>query len=104
MQARAQPARVLVVDDSRKYSVQAQQLYDSGQLAAAGEPVTTHSLIDAARSEKPDVAVVILQSEDSFVAVESLMADQPTPILVLHPDGVQLDPFHALSLGALDVA
>ena len=104
MQVRSNPYRVLLVDDSLRLSQTARALFDNGEVMPAGQGATYLKTVEAARAEKPDVIVVSLESDEAFAAIESVMADHPTPILVLHPEGVRLDPFRALSLGALDVA
>lgn len=104
MQPRVNPYRVLLVDDSLRLFQTARALFDTGDVTSIGEGITYSTALEVARTERPDVIVVSLESELAFGAIESLMADHPTPILVLHPEGVPVEPFRALSLGALDVA
>ena len=60
-------------------------------------------MLEAVLESRPNVIVLHLTagSEIPYQSIEAVMAERPTPILVLHGTGT--DPFRALSLGALDM-
>lgn len=104
MQPRGIPYRVLLVDDSLRLIQTARALFDTGDVVPVHRGATYAQALEVARAERPHVIVVSLEHEAAFGAIESLMADHPTPILVLKPEDAHVEPFRALSLGALDVA
>lgn len=81
----------------------AKALFASGALTQAGQGTTPARMMETVLETRPDVIVLDLSDgEEAFGAIEAVMAERPTPILVLHRSGA--DPFRALSMGALDVA
>ncbi len=104
MPARTGPFRVLWVSDSAELRAQAKPLFASGMLVSVRSGMSPSRMLEAVLEDRPDVAVVDLSSgEAAFSAIESVMAERPTPILVLHRAGSQAEAFRALALGALDV-
>ncbi|MBX5480400.1 MAG: chemotaxis protein CheB [Myxococcaceae bacterium] len=60
-------------------------------------------MLEVVQESRPDVIVLDLRAGDAaFNAIEAVMAERPTPILVLQQPGT--DPFRALALGALDMS
>lgn len=105
MRARAAPCRVLLVDDSLQLSELARPLFSSDELVPSGPGCDYPQALDAVRHQQPDLVLVDLQGPGAFAAIEAVMAERPTPILVLRSRAMkELDPFEALALGALDVA
>src|SRR5688572_20557893 len=100
------PCRVLLVDQALRLGENARPMFDAGEVVKAGEPATFSTMLQSVLKHKPDVVVVELASgEGAFAAIESVMAERPTPILVLHRGTVsKADTFRALAFGALDVA
>lgn len=104
MPPRYTPFRVLFAAESARLFSTARSIFETGELQPCGPGwVECSRLAATARAERPSVIVVELSSELCYGAIEAVMAESPTPILVLHPQGVSADPFQALSLGALDV-
>ncbi|MGA9525621.1 MAG: chemotaxis protein CheB [Myxococcaceae bacterium] len=104
MPSRTGPFRVLWVSDSAELRAQAAPLFASGLLVSVRPGTTASRMLDAVLDQRPDVAVVDLSSGDAaYGAIEAVMAERPTPILVLHRAGSQAEAFRALALGALDV-
>ncbi len=94
--------RVLLVGAGLR--VLTRPLFDSDALASAGECGFSESL-KVVRAELPDVLLLDLTSVEALDAIERIMAEKPTPILVLDPGVLpREEAFRALTLGALDVA
>ncbi len=107
MATRTQPLRVLLVDQLLQLSTFARPHLDPAEVRLVGDGCTYDAMLEAVRRHSPDVIVVELAgpTEDAFAAIEAVMADYPTPILVLNAHSTPaLNPFRALALGALDVA
>ncbi len=100
------PYRVLLVDRSRRLQQTAAPLFSVDQLLPSGEGCDFTRLVDEVRAQSPDVIVVAISAEpQAFSAIEAVMAERPTPILVVHPPGaLRLEATRALGLGALDFA
>jgi two-component system chemotaxis response regulator CheB len=95
----------LWVADSVEPWTHAHPLFASGGLVPVDEGCDPAQMLDVVLEERPDVAVVDLSpGEGAYAAIEAVMAERPTPILVLHRPGTTAEPFRALSLGALDVS
>jgi two-component system chemotaxis response regulator CheB len=100
------PVRVLVADDSEIFRELLSKVIalDPGfeVVAAAGDGNTAAKL---ARELKPDVITMDLNMPDAdgFSGIARIMAETPTPILVLTADRQEVVGFRALSLGALDI-
>jgi two-component system chemotaxis response regulator CheB len=100
------PIRVLVADDSELFRELLARVIvvDSGfdVVAVAADGNEAASL---ARSLKPDVITMDLNMPDAdgFSGIARIMAETPTPILVLTANREEAVGFRALSLGALDI-
>lgn len=100
------PIRVLVADDSELFRELLARVIGSDPgfevvaVAADGNEAASH-----ARSLKPDVITMDLNMPDAdgFSGIARIMADTPTPILVLTANREETVGFRALSLGALDL-
>jgi len=100
------PIRVLVADDSELFRdllarvVAAEPGFDVVAVAADGNAATA-----LARTLKPDVITMDLNMPDAdgFSGIARIMAETPTPILVLTANREEAVGFRALSLGALDI-
>jgi len=98
--------RVLVADDSELFRellsrvVAAEPGFEVVAVAADGDAAAT-----LARSLKPDVITMDLNMPDAdgFSGIARIMAETPTPILVLTANREETVGFRALSLGALDI-
>ena len=100
------PIRVLVADDSELFRELLVRVIvaDAGfeVVAVAAEGNAAASL---ARSVRPDVITMDLNMPDAdgFSGIARIMAETPTPILVLTASPTEAAGFKALSLGALDI-
>ncbi|HET9554659.1 MAG TPA: chemotaxis-specific protein-glutamate methyltransferase CheB [Anaeromyxobacteraceae bacterium] len=100
------PIRVLVADDSELFRellsrvIAADPGFDVVAVAADGNAAAA-----LARTLKPDVITMDLNMPDAdgFSGIARIMADTPTPILVLTANRAEVVGFKALSLGALDI-
>ncbi|HEX9307031.1 MAG TPA: chemotaxis-specific protein-glutamate methyltransferase CheB [Anaeromyxobacter sp.] len=100
------PIRVLVADDSELFRdllarvVAGEPGFDVVAVAADGNAAAA-----LARSLKPDVITMDLNMPDAdgFSGIARIMAETPTPILVLTANREEAVGFRALSLGALDI-
>jgi two-component system, chemotaxis family, protein-glutamate methylesterase/glutaminase len=98
--------RVLVADDSELFRellsrvVAAERGFEVVAVAADGDEAA-----HLARSLRPDVITMDLNMPDAdgFSGIARIMADTPTPILVLTANPTEAVGFRALSLGALDI-
>jgi two-component system chemotaxis response regulator CheB len=96
-----------MVDQLLKLSNLARPHLDPAEVKLVGDGCTYGAMLEAVRRHSPQVIVVELggPTEDAFAAIEAVMADYPTPILVVNAHSTPaLNPFRALALGALDVA
>jgi len=100
------PVRVLVADDSEIFRELLSTVIASEAgfevVASAGDGNTAAAM---ARELKPDVITMDLNMPDAdgFSGIARIMAETPTPILVLTADRQEVVGFRALSLGALDI-
>jgi two-component system chemotaxis response regulator CheB len=100
------PIRVLVADDSELFRellarvIDAERGFEVVALAADGNAAAAY-----ARAHKPDVITMDLAMPDAdgFSGIARIMAETPTPILVLTANREEAVGFRALSLGALDI-
>lgn len=100
------PVRVLVADDSELFRallssvVAAEQGFEVVAVAADGGAAAA-----LARKLRPDVITmdINMPDTDGFSGIARIMADTPTPILVLTANPTEAVGFRALSLGALDI-
>lgn len=106
MTAGERPVRVLVADDSELFRALLSQLIGEEPgfevVAVAGDGDAAAAL---ARQLKPDVITMDLSMPDAdgFSGIARIMAETPTPILVLTANRAEVVGFQALSLGALDI-
>ncbi len=104
-----EPIRILVVDDSPVARIYLRQVLESDPaLEVVGEARDGLEAQDMAARLLPDLITmdVFMPILDGLEAIEQLMADQPTPILVVTAArGARADhlTFQALSRGALDL-
>jgi two-component system, chemotaxis family, protein-glutamate methylesterase/glutaminase len=97
--------RVLLVDDRAQLQGRARALFTTGVLAPVGEGSTPERMLETVLERRPHVILLDVSSDRAFTAIEDVMAQRPTPILVLHHGPkAGTDPFKALALGALDMA
>jgi two-component system chemotaxis response regulator CheB len=100
------PVRVLVADDSEIFRELLSKVIVGEPgfevVASAGDGNTAAAM---ARELKPDVITMDLNMPDAdgFSGIARIMAETPTPILVLTADRQEVVGFRALSLGALDI-
>lgn len=100
------PIRVLVADDSELFR---EVLADVVSAEPGFEVVATAADGDAAaaltKTLRPDVITMDLHMPDAdgFSGIARIMAETPTPILVLTANREESVGFRALSLGALDI-
>ena len=100
------PIRVLVADDSELFRellsriVAADAAFEVVAVAHDGNAAATY-----ARTLRPDVITMDLHMPDAdgFSGIARIMAETPTPILVLTANREEAVGFRALSLGALDI-
>jgi len=100
------PVRVLVADDSELF----RELL-SGVVRAGGDLELVAVASDGeraaalARRHRPDVITMDLNmpATDGYAGIARIMAETPTPILVLTASPTEAAGFRALSLGALDI-
>jgi two-component system chemotaxis response regulator CheB len=100
------PIRVLVADDSELFRellarvIGAEAGFEVAALAADGNAAAA-----LARTVRPDVITMDLNMPDAdgFSGIARIMAETPTPILVLTANREEAVGFRALSLGALDI-
>jgi two-component system chemotaxis response regulator CheB len=100
------PIRVLVADDSELFRellvrvIAADPGFEVVAVAADGNAAAS-----LARSVRPDVVTMDLAMPDAdgFSGIARIMAETPTPILVLTANPEEAVGFRALSLGALDI-
>lgn len=98
--------RVLVADDSELFRevlskvIAAEPGFEVAAVAADGGAAAA-----LARTLRPDVITmdINMPDTDGFSGIARIMADTPTPILVLTASPTEAVGFRALSLGALDI-
>jgi two-component system chemotaxis response regulator CheB len=101
-----QPVRVLVADDSELFRELLSRVIASDPgfdvVAVAADGNRAAALV---RALKPDVITMDLNMPDAdgFSGIARIMAETPTPILVLTANRAEVVGFKALSLGALDI-
>lgn len=106
MRPTSKSCRVLLVDETLDLPEVARSLFKSGEIAPSGAPCRFSGMLSAVLTQLPDVVVVDLTTaEEAYSGIEAVMAERPTPILVLRPNHLTVaESFRALALGALDVA
>lgn len=98
--------RTVVVDDSRFMRGLITDLLDEGGIPVVGEAKDGREALSVIADEQPDVVTMDLEMPrmNGIEAVEQIMADQPTPVLMLSAytdDDAQVT-FEALEKGAVD--
>ena len=96
----------VVVDDSQFMRVQIREILEEGGISVVGEAHNGNAAIDAVATHRPDVVTmdVKMPGMDGIEAVEHIMAEHPTPILMLSrytEEGSDVT-FEALEVGAVD--
>jgi two-component system, chemotaxis family, protein-glutamate methylesterase/glutaminase len=100
------PIRVLVADDSELFrDVLARVVSTDPSFEVVGVAADGNAAAALARSVRPDVITMDLHMPcaDGFSGIARIMAETPTPILVLSANREEAVGFRALSLGALDI-
>ncbi len=100
------PIRVLVADDSELFrELLSRVIADEPGFEVVAVAADGNAAASLARSLKPDVITMDLNMPDAdgFSGIARIMAETPTPILVLTANREEAVGFRALSLGALDL-
>jgi two-component system chemotaxis response regulator CheB len=100
------PIRVLVADDSEIFrEVLSRVVAEDPGFEVVGVAANGFSAAALTRELRPDVITMDLNMPDAdgFSGIARIMAETPTPILVLTANRVEAVGFKALSLGALDI-
>src|SRR5262245_33205340 len=98
--------RVLIADDSPHFRDLIAKVVSADPMLEV--VATAHHGREAAqlcKGVKPDIITIDLNMPDAdgFEGISEIMAETPTPILVLSANREESDGFRALSLGALDI-
>jgi two-component system chemotaxis response regulator CheB len=104
--AMERPVRVLVADDSEIFrELLSKVIAGEPGFEVVGAAGDGNAAAAMAHDLRPDVITMDLNMPDSdgFSGIARIMAETPTPILVLTADRQELVGFRALSLGALDI-
>ncbi len=107
MTAERGPIRVLVVDDSPLFRDLLRRLVAADRgFKVVGVAENGEAAAALAREHRPDVITMDLHmpEADGFQGIARVMAETPTPILVLSGDADASASYKAFQLGALDVA
>jgi two-component system, chemotaxis family, protein-glutamate methylesterase/glutaminase len=100
------PVRVLMADDSELFRELLSAVVAAGRdlelVAVASDGEEAAALV---RRHRPDVITMDLHmpAADGYAGIARIMAETPTPILVLTASPTEAAGFRALSLGALDI-
>lgn len=103
------PIRILIAEDSPVFAEVLHDVLDAEfDMSVVGVATTGRQAIEMCRTFRPDLVLMDIQMPevDGFQATESIMAEMPTPILVVTADpfhGGQDLSFRALAAGALDL-
>jgi two-component system chemotaxis response regulator CheB len=99
------PIRILVIDDSA-YNRQTitHMLEEGGRLQVVGRAADGEEGLKLALTLQPDVITLDLEMPkmDGFAFLRILMAQRPTPVIVISGNATRENVFKALELGALD--
>lgn len=97
--------RVLVADDSPLVCEILAGVLEAPGFEVVGKAASGAEAAALTARLKPDVITMDLQmpGSDGFSGIAEIMAETPTPILVLSADREEIRGFRALSLGALDL-
>src|SRR5688572_27531451 len=104
----SRPVRVLVVDDSRLLRRGMRSIFEASGLVVVGESSSGVDALGKVATLRPDIITMDLDMPelDGLGTVERIMAEHPTPILVVtgEPRFRGLDGhFEALMRGAVDL-
>ena len=98
--------RAVVVDDSRFMRTLIRGLLEDGGIEVVGEADDGSTALDAVREHDPDVVTMDIEmpTTNGIEAVEEIMAERPTPVLMLsaHAEENADVTFEALDRGAVD--
>ncbi len=98
--------RAVIVDDSRFMRQLISDALESGRIEVAGTASNGEEAVERVREIEPDVVTmdVNMPEMDGIEATEQIMAEQPTPILMLsaHTAEGADETFAALDAGAVD--
>lgn len=98
--------RAVVVDDSRFMRTLIRGLLEDGGIEVVGEADDGSAALDAVAEHDPDVVTMDIEmpSMNGLDAVEEIMAERPTPVLMLsaHAEEDAEVTFEALDRGAVD--
>ncbi len=106
MIAAERPVRVLVADDSELFrELLSRVVVEDGTLELVAVAREGDEAARLARKHRPDVITMDLNMPDAdgFAGIARIMAETPTPILVLTANPSEAAGFKAPSLGALDI-
>jgi len=101
--------RILLADDSILVrTVLREALHSNGDLSVVGEAANGIEAVTLTKSLKPDIIImdILMPLMDGLQATEAIMAETPTPILILSSTVNDKDvklAFTAIKKGALDV-
>ncbi|WP_242342593.1 chemotaxis-specific protein-glutamate methyltransferase CheB [Anaeromyxobacter terrae] len=102
----ARRVRVLVADDSALFrELLSGVVADGPGFEVVAVAADGHAAAALARQHRPDVITMDLNmpEADGYAGIARIMAETPTPILVLTGNPAEAVGFRALSLGALDI-
>ena len=98
--------RAVVVDDSRFMRTLIRGLLEDGGIEVVGEADDGSNALDTVRENDPDVVTMDIEmpTTNGIEAVEEIMAERPTPVLMLsaHAEENADVTFEALDRGAVD--
>jgi len=98
--------RAVIVDDSRFMRTLIRSLLEEGGIDVVGEAEDGSKALDAVTEHDPDVVTMDIEmpSMNGLEAVDAIMADHPTPVLMLsaHAEEDADVTFEALDRGAVD--
>jgi two-component system chemotaxis response regulator CheB len=106
MIAAERPVRVLVADDSELFrELLSRVVVEDGALELVAVARDGDEAARLAKQHRPDVITMDLNMPDAdgYAGIARIMAETPTPILVLTANPSEAAGFKALSLGALDI-
>jgi two-component system chemotaxis response regulator CheB len=98
--------RAIVVDDSSFVRAVLRQMMDRNGIEVAGEAANGREAIDLVRTHDPDVVTMDVEMPDvsGIEALETIMADNPTPVVMIsaHTSDGAATTIEALEKGAVD--
>ncbi|MFD1684819.1 chemotaxis-specific protein-glutamate methyltransferase CheB [Halobellus litoreus] len=100
------PTRAVIVDDSRFMRTLIRNLLEEGGIEVVGEAKDGSAALETVREHDPDVVTMDIEmpTMNGLEAVEAIMDDHPTPVLMLsaHAEENADVTFEALDRGAVD--